>query len=657
MSAEIETVSQTSEPSRAKQLFGQSIFSRWPRLYGLRGKLIIPYVLLTVLLAMIGIFVVTRLVTDSVRERFANQIYEASRVSADSIVRQEQKHLDILRNIALTKGIAEAFLNRDIEFLELQTQGIAAVHRVQIISVLDTEGQELITLGLDPATGSYIRSQGTDFSQETIVRNILTEYTDEQGDKFIDLLETRNGLALVTSAPVRSTQDGQLVGVLLVGTRLESLLADIKAQALADIVLLDQERNLLGTTLVAPSEGYQELEKAAIPFVQQINVSSQEVSLYGRDYQVFYTPFAVRGRNLGWLGVVLPSQYVTTPEATSRSTFSALFAVGTAATIIIGYLLALNIARPILRLRSMSQAVASGDLNQSIQLRQADEIGDLANAFDQMTAHLRERTAEAERLYAETVQRNKELAEINARLQATQLQLIQSEKLAAIGQLTAGIVHDVKNPLAVIKGMAEVIREDPSLSEDARQGLALIHESAVKANRIVTDLLKFARQAKPEMKTQDLRETVEAALRLTTYLIREAKIQVVTELPQESILLKYDSQQIEQVFINLITNAVQAMREQGLLRIRLYREDRMVAVAFEDNGIGIPPEYLNRIFDPFFTTKREGEGTGLGLSVSYGIVASHNGHIEVKSSPGQGSTFTVYLPYEPPELASGKDIA
>ena len=128
-----------------------------------------------------------------------------------------------------------------------------------------------------------------------------------------------------------------------------------------------------------------------------------------------------------------------------------------------------------------------------------------------MTLHLRERTEEAARLYAETLQRNHELAEINARLESTQLQLIQSEKLASIGHLTAGIVHDVKNPFAVIMGMAEVLADDDTLDEATRHGLKIIRESAIKGNTIVSDLLKFSRQSQPEMRTLDLRETVQTS--------------------------------------------------------------------------------------------------------------------------------------------------
>jgi two-component system NtrC family sensor kinase len=333
--------------------------------------------------------------------------------------------------------------------------------------------------------------------------------------------------------------------------------------------------------------------------------------------------------------------------ATSRNTFSFLFSLGTIATIVVGYILAQSIAKPILRLRAISQAVAAGDLEQRTGFKRADEIGELASAFDTMTLRLRERTAEAARLYAETVERNKELADINARLQSTQAQLIQSEKLASVGQLTAGIVHDVKNPLAVIKGLAEELNEEIGIDPSTRAQLATIRDSASRASTIVSDLLKFARQSTPEMQRRDLRETVQSSLRLTEYLTRKGKVEVTVDLPDQPVMIAYDAQQIEQVLINMITNAVQAMQNGGTLRISLGRAEGAVALAIQDTGSGIPKQNLSRIFDPFFTTKPEGEGTGLGLSVSYGIVARHGGNIEVESELGWGTTFTILLPEEP----------
>lgn len=618
----------------------------WAKLLasGLRRKLIIPYMLLTLLLAAIGTYVVTRLVATSIEERFTNRLKEASQVSADSIARRERKHLENLRSMVFTTGVAEGFADRDAEALSDLLYPLLVNSQLEILSAVDANGQEIFSRGFNQTAEQYIESNDQDFSGFAPVDKILGQASDEVGDKFVGVRETSYGPAFFTAAPVVDSS-GAPVGVLMVGTYLNTLLGEAKNESLADVTYFNPEKQLITTTLTKPDEGFGELELAAQDLKASDIVVINEVKLYNRDYQVLFSPLIVRQENLGWLGVALSSQYVTTTVATSRTTFSLIFTLGTAAVIVIGYLLSQSIARPILKLRTVSQEVASGNLNQTVDIQRDDEIGELATAFDQMTLQLRERTEEAARLYAETVQRNKELATINARLQSMQLQLIQAEKLAAVGQLTAGIVHDVKNPLAVVKGLAELMLGNDHTPEE-RQNLTVIHESAVKANTIVTDLLKFARQSTPEKKFQDLRETIEASLRLTAYLTRKANIEVIKDLPERQVLMWYDSQQVEQVFINIIHNGIQAMPEKGTLRVSMVRSDNTVAIAFQDNGTGIPAENLNRIFDPFFTTKPEGQGTGLGLSVSYGIISNHNGHIQVESTVGKGSTFTIILPVD-----------
>lgn len=617
-----------------------------PRIASLRAKLILPYVLLTVIIAALGMFVVTRLVSESFQERFSNQLLEASRVAADAIVRQEQAHLETLRLLANMQGIPEGLQQGEGEALVQTLAGIAANNRIEAISAVDLSGREIVTVALDLQSGDIEPYSGADFSSVDSIERVLEGQVDARGDKFAGLLESSQGTYLITTAPVRAG-DGKLVGALWVGTRLSTLVADMKLQALADILLLAPDGTMMATTLVEPEEGYEVLALAGrIGPTDSLQALTLERELYGRPFTIHYSPLYVRGAPVGYMGAVLPSEYIVSTLATSRASFSLIFSLGTLAVILLGYLLAQHIARPILRLRSISQAVAGGDLEQSSGMNRRDEIGELASSFDIMTLRLRERTEEAARLYAEAVQRNKELAEINARLQAAQAQLIQSEKLAAVGQLTAGIVHDVKNPLAVIKGLAEELAEESNLDGFALEGLQTIRESASRANTIVTDLLKFARQSTPEKHRRDMRETIQSVLRLTEYLTRKAKVAVESELPDEPLMAVYDSQQIEQVLINLITNAVQAMPQGGRLWLELRRSDGEIAIAVQDEGIGIPEENMQKIFDPFFTTKPEGEGTGLGLSVSYGIVTQHGGRIEVESQVGAGTTFTVYLPAE-----------
>ncbi len=626
---------------------------RLPTFARLQTKLIVPYVVLTLIIAMVGTYIITRLVTSSVRERFVNQLYEASRVVADGIVQRESVHLSNLRLMVFTNGIPEAIINQDVTVVQDLLWPLVLNNKVEALTVVDKDGKEILTLAQDPNTGQYVSSRGANFSQYALVSNVLSGQVDEGRDKFIELLQTTQGPYLFTSAPVHES-GGQIVGAILLGTRLETLLAGLKAQSLADVVVLDNSGKLMAATLAEPPDGYSSMELAPDQIAKLTAAQPsqlRELSLFNRSFQSVYAPLIVRQQTIGVLETLLPSSYVVSTEATSRNWLSVLFALGTVAVVVIGYLLAQTIVKPITRLRDVSQAVAAGDLQQKVGLHQADEIGELATTFDVMTARLRERTAEAARLYAETAQRNKELAQANAKLQAAQQQLVQSEKLAAIGQLTAGIVHDVKNPLAVVIGMADELRDDSNLSVEIRQHLSTIRDNAWRANTIITDLLKFARQSTPEMKLQDIGATVTTALRLTDYLARKGGVAIVKDIPPQPVMMNYDATQIEQVIINLIQNAIQAMPKGGHLRVNLSQVKDVVAIAVQDTGIGIPPKNLLRIFDPFFTTKPAGEGTGLGLSVSYGIVSRHGGRIDVASVAGNGTTFTILLPINTPAQA------
>jgi signal transduction histidine kinase len=620
----------------------------WNRLQivGLQTRLTAPYLLLTLLLALLGTYIVTQLVTSSIRERFDNQLLEASRAAADGIVEREGAQLAVLRLMAFTQGLPEALAGGQADRARDLLWPLVLNNKVESLSIVSVQGRELLTLARQPGATDYLASRGADFSTYDLVRRILLGSVDSLGDKYCQVLPTAFGPYIFTSAPVRDSNN-KLVGVLLVGSRLEGLLAGIKAQALADVAVLDPAGRVSAASLAQPPEGFGAVALSPEQAAQVSPAFMRDLTLFSRSYKAVYSPLVVRGQPVGLLAVLLSSDYVFETGSISRNWFTALFALGALAVLAIGFVLARGISQPILRLRSVSQAVAAGDLDQTVGLERRDEIGDLASAFDVMTVHLRQRTAEAAGLYAETVRRNRELADINAKLQSTQQLLVQSEKLADVGQLTAGIVHDVKNPLAVVIGILDELKEDQTMSPEERADyLKTVRDNAWRANTIVTDLMKFARQSTPEMKRQNLTATVETALRLTDYLVRKAKIQVSRDLPRSPVLVNYDAAQIEQVLVNLIQNAVQATPEGGRLRVVVSPAEESVAIAVQDTGAGISPQNLTKIFDPFFTTKPAEQGTGLGLSVSYGIVARHGGRIDVASQPGQGATFTVLLPAE-----------
>ena len=225
-------------------------------------------------------------------------------------------------------------------------------------------------------------------------------------------------------------------------------------------------------------------------------------------------------------------------------------------------------------------------------------------------------------------------------------QIILSERLAAMGQMIAGFAHELNNPLTSILGMAELLQEGEA-PESVRKQMVILQQQARRAAEIVQNLMYFSRPPAPGKSRIDLSELVQRTLHLHAYSLRKSNITV--DFLKESSLppVSGDAHQLMQVFLNLVLNSEQAMREvrdHGTLRIRINQDDKSVSVVFQDDGPGISPEILPNIFDPFYTTKRPGRGTGLGLSICKAILREHNGNVEAASGPGGGAVFTVTLP-------------
>lgn len=235
------------------------------------------------------------------------------------------------------------------------------------------------------------------------------------------------------------------------------------------------------------------------------------------------------------------------------------------------------------------------------------------------------------------------------KLQETHLQLVSSEKMAALGKLAAGIAHEINNPLGGILIYSSLLMEDLSEDDPRRADLNRIVQEAGRCKEIVKSLLEFARQTEPKMEPTDINRAINDGL---FFLVNQAlfyNIQIVKKLDPFLPFVKGNAGQLKQVFMNIIVNAAEAMHGSGTLTITTSPapERKMVIVEFTDTGEGIPEENLTRIFDPFFTTKEVGKGTGLGLATSYGIIEDHGGRISVKSKVGEGTTFTIELPIYP----------
>lgn len=251
--------------------------------------------------------------------------------------------------------------------------------------------------------------------------------------------------------------------------------------------------------------------------------------------------------------------------------------------------------------------------------------------------------------YEEILSLNEELNSYIERLQSTQKQLIQAEKMNALGQLSAAIAHEINNPLAGVlvycKLLAKKATSDSFNKEEAVSNLSKIEMAVNHCSTLVRSLLDFARQTEPALKPVVVSSVIDQVMSLVGHQAQMKNIKVIKEEATPLPPVMADFGQLQQVFINLVVNAIQAMPEEGQLTMRTsLGDDGYVQVSFQDTGCGITPENMDKLFTPFFTTKEEVKGVGLGLAVSYGIIERHGGRIEVQSELGKGSTFTVHLP-------------
>jgi two-component system NtrC family sensor kinase len=306
--------------------------------------------------------------------------------------------------------------------------------------------------------------------------------------------------------------------------------------------------------------------------------------------------------------------------------FLGITVVGLNVAFMISYLLAGSITRPIRELVTAAQKLASGDRDHQVNIKSGKEIAQLGNAFNQMVAAIKERDEQLKERAKEIVGR--------------------SERLAMIGQLAAGVAHEINNPLGSIIIFSHILLEEPEINGLARKNLEKIVKESTRCKGIVKGLLDFARQTESEMKSADINSVLRSTLSLVEKQALFQNIKITTRITPDLPKVEIDITQIQQVFMNIIINAADAMEGQGklIMSTKLSRDNRFVEIRFADTGCGIPRENLKRIFEPFFTTKEVGHGTGLGLAISYGLIEKHKGSIDVRSIFGKGTTFIIKLP-------------
>jgi len=288
------------------------------------------------------------------------------------------------------------------------------------------------------------------------------------------------------------------------------------------------------------------------------------------------------------------------------------------------------IERPLEELKRIIASVRGGDLAARVEFAERnDDVGQLGRQFNEMVQELAKNRAEIERLH--------------------QFEMARAEHLATIGELAAGLAHEIRNPLAGIAGVVEVLGKELPAQSASRAVLPEVQEEIRHIQAILNDLLAYARPRSPDIHPADLNATIEQAVFLARQQVRTKPIEILFTPQKNMPDVLHDPVQIQQVILNLLLNGIQAIANQGKIKVAVRQESEWAAVRITDTGKGIARDSLPKIFKPFFTTRKE--GTGLGLPLAKGIVESHKGKIEVTSEAGQGAQFEVWLPIERPAAA------
>ena len=484
---------------------------------------------------------------------------------------------------------------------------------------------------------------------ESIRRSIQTQQMN------VDTVELNGHLYDVISIPSFDIEHKALYGVLTLGTDMsDTIIKEFKLLAEhphSELVLISNGRVITSSFhQPPPDEELLQIYKQAPTVTPDEHSSTRyfEKVIKGEHF------LALTGRlpslnNQGAGSYILLVSYqdlLAQFEATRRMlVLVGLF--GIILSTLIVWLLIRRATQPLIQLRDSAEAVGRGDFSHRIQITSQDELGELSNVFNHMTENLQTSTKQRE----QTVET----------LRTTQARLMQSEKLSAIGEFVAGVAHELNNPLTALIGFSELLQMRVT-DETTRNSLKRISSSAERCHKIVQSLLSFARQHPPERKLTDVNSLIDAVLEILIYELRTSNIKVEKNYAANLPRLMVDPHQIQQVFLNLVHNARQAIEAyppHGSMKITTRLLAGKIQVRFQDDGPGISPENLKKIFDPFFTTKVVGKGTGLGLSLSYGIIQEHDGTITAESQPGLGTAFIIELPVgaEEEKSASAAPVA
>jgi two-component system, NtrC family, sensor kinase len=595
-----------------------------------QAKVLIPVVTVMVLFMAATLWLVNGRIQNQLQKTTKSVLATTDRLfiktlqaRADSLIQQ----FSLIPNQAKYYAVAKKFNESPAD---LQVGSLTMVEPFN--ELLQGPGKDLVFILFTGARGQLLaattnRNAGLNAEQfYSACAPIMKEVLDS-GVPSVRILQFANRLFTVVVAPSVDPQ-GALVGAVGFGLPLdESVAQKLKLPG-------SQLAFFANDTLMASTLPTAELRTQLLRDYKELPAAPDEILEIADEHYVGLTgvmPMSLPGAPVGYLLLLSYERSAQEFRAAQR-----LLVLGSLLGIVLGtaavWFVVLRVTEPLRQLRDSAEAVGRGDFSKRIEIASKDELGELAAVFNHMTENLQKSLIQLEK----TVET----------LRATQAQLLQSEKLSAVGEFVAGVAHELNNPLTALIGFSELLQTD-DVDEETRSSLKRISSSAERCHKIVQSLLSFARQHPPERKVTNINGLVESVIEIQLYELRTNNIKVAKELSPHLPRLLVDPHQLQQVFLNILNNArqaIEAYRPGGNIRISTRVADKRVQVRFQDDGPGISEENIAKIFNPFFTTKPVGKGTGLGLSLSYGIIREHGGDISVESKVGQGTTFIIELP-------------
>jgi two-component system NtrC family sensor kinase len=595
---------------------------------------------------------------------------------------------DIVRLNATRDSVQKALLGRDREALSRQLDRARREFSLDVLSITDETGTVILRTSLPESLGDDLsrdplvsRALGKEVvtATEIVPRQELVKEGPKLAERaYLEFIPTpkaaprpedreEDGMMIKAAAPVLS-EDGRVLGVLYGGILLNrnydivDRVKDIvykgekyKGKEIGTVTIFQNDlristnvtdeagRRAIGTRV--SREVYAAVLIQGQPWIGRAFVVSHW-------YITAYEPIRdIAGNIIGMLYVGMLEKPYIDLRNNVMLTFTGIAGLCVVILLVILSVITSSIINPLQRMVLATRKIALGDLNHKVGIEVKDEIGKLAQSFNQMTENLK---AANENLIQWGKTLEKRVEERTTELREMQDYLIQSEKLASLGKMAAGIAHEINNPLTSILINTHLMLEKLDRKDDFYENLSLIADETSRCTQIVKGLLEFARQSPPQKTFADINELIERTTQLLENQASFQNIRILKDLDRTLPLIKLDRSKIQQVFWNLMVNACEAMPRGGQLSIsaKLSADRKFIEVRFVDTGVGIPKEHIHRLFDPFFTTKSS--GSGLGLAISYGIIQQHEAKIEVKSEPGQGTVFTLGFPVEDKSDPSNK---